>query len=156
MTIAFLLFVSWHRLASRPRNLVEKKQSTVTTLPAGPQITEVVPTRRRSHWRRWLAISGINILLPVLLFALAELTLRACGVGTPTGVTRSCTDHGQPGYCDNQFFAAPFFPQGMFRTPRPYVIPAIKPEGTYRSSYWASPLPGAIPILPMDFPDISR
>ncbi len=119
----------------------------MTTVPAGPQITEAVPALRSHRWRRWLAISATTVLAPVLLLALAEVGLRVCGVGTPTGVTRPCTDHGRPAYCDNPSFAAPFFPEGMFRTPRPFVIPATKPPGTYRifvlgeSVAWGDPDP---------------
>ncbi len=117
------------------------------TVPAAPQITEAEPALRSSRWRRWLAISATTILAPVLLLAVAEVALRLCGVGTPTAVTRPCTDHGQPAYCDNPSFAASFFPPGMFRTPRPYVIPATKPPGTYRifvlgeSVAWGDPDP---------------
>jgi len=108
---------------------------------------EPVPAPRSSPWRRWLAIAATAILAPVLLLVLAELALRVCGVGTPTSVTVPCTDHGQPAYCDNQFFAAAFFPPGMYRTPRPYAIPATKPPGTYRifilgeSVAWGDPDP---------------
>jgi len=117
------------------------------TVPAGPQVTEAVPTLRSCHWRRWLAVSATTILVPVLLLAVAEVALRVCGVGTSTLATRPCTDHGHPAYCDNQFFAANFFPPGMFRTPRPYVIPATKLPGTYRifvlgeSVAWGDPDP---------------
>ena len=117
----------------------------MTTVPTASQITEAAPTR--SSWRRWLAISATTILAPALLLVVAELVLRISGVGTPTGVTRPCTDHGQPANCDNQFFAASFFPPGMYRTPRPYVIPATKPPGTYRifvlgeSVAWGDPDP---------------
>jgi hypothetical protein len=119
----------------------------VTTLPAGTQITEAVPAPRSGRWRRWLAISATTVLAPVLLLVLAEVALRVCGVGTPTGVTRPCTDHGQPAYCDNPSFAAPYFPEGMFRTPRPFVIPSTKLPGTYRifvlgeSVAWGDPDP---------------
>ena len=119
----------------------------MATAPSGPQITEAVPTLRTSRWRRWLAISATTVLAPVLLLALAEVALRIGGVGTPTGVTRPCTDQGRPAYCDNPSFAATFFPEGMFRTPRPFVIPASKPPGTYRifvlgeSVAWGDPDP---------------
>ena len=82
------------------------------TVPAGAQITEAVPTLRSSRWRRWLSISATAVLVPVLLLVVAEVVLRVCGVGTPTGVMRPCTDQGRPAYCDNQSFAAPFFPRG--------------------------------------------
>src|ERR1035438_6773559 len=102
------------------------------TVPAGAQITEAIPTLRSFRWRRWLAVSATTILVPVLLLAVAEVALRVGGVGVPTGVMRPCTDRDQPAYCDNPSFAVPFFPPGMFRAPRPYVIPANKPPGTYR------------------------
>ncbi len=76
-----------------------------------------------------------------------EIGLRAAGVGTPTGVMLSCTDQGRASYCDNQAFAAPFFPPGTYREPRPYVIPATKAPGTYRifvlgeSVAWGDPDP---------------
>ncbi|MGO9515753.1 MAG: tetratricopeptide repeat protein [Candidatus Korobacteraceae bacterium] len=117
------------------------------TVVAGPQITEAVPTLRSHRWQRWLAVSAATVLAPVLLLAVAEVALRVCGVGVPTSVTRPCTDRGHPAYCDNPSFAAPFFPQGMFRTPRPYAFPATKPPGTYRifvlgdSVAWGDPDP---------------
>ncbi len=117
------------------------------TVAADIQTKEAVPGARQDSWRRWLSISATAILVPVLLLVLAEALLRICGVGTPTGAMRPCTDQGRPAYCDNQFFAAPFFPPGMYRTPRPYVIPARKAPGTYRifvlgeSVAWGDPDP---------------
>ncbi len=117
------------------------------TVSASPQITEAVPTHSSGRWRRWLAIAAVTILVPVLLLAITELALRVCGVGTSTGVTRPCTDNGQPAHCDNPNFAATFFPAGMFRTPRPYAFPANKTPGTYRifvlgdSVAWGDPDP---------------
>ncbi len=114
---------------------------------AEPQITNEAPVLRGGRWHRWLAISAATILVPLLLLVLAELSLRICGVGTSTSVTRPCTDHGQPAYCDNPNFAATFFPAGMFRTPRPYAFLAKKPPGTYRifvlgeSVAWGDPDP---------------
>src|SRR5271166_2422837 len=117
------------------------------TEPAGPQIAEAVPTLRSVSWRRWLSISAVAVLVPVLLLAVVEIGLRVGGVGNPTGVMRPCTIQGRPAYCDNQYFAAPFFPPGMYRSPRPYVIPASKAPGTYRifvlgeSVAWGDPDP---------------
>jgi tetratricopeptide (TPR) repeat protein len=115
---------------------------------SGPaQIMESVPTHPSRPRRRWLAIAATAVLGPVLLLVFAETLLRVCGVGTPTSVTRPCTDHGRPAYCDNPYFAAAFFPPGMYRTPRPYAIPASKPAGTYRifvmgeSVAWGDPDP---------------
>ncbi|MGO8794937.1 MAG: tetratricopeptide repeat protein [Candidatus Sulfotelmatobacter sp.] len=108
------------------------------------QPTEVASPVRS---RRWLSISATAILVPVLLLAGVEIALRLFGVGTPTGVVRDCTDQGRPAYCDNRYFAAPFFPAGMLREPRPYTFPASKPPGTYRifvmgeSVAWGDPDP---------------
>jgi tetratricopeptide (TPR) repeat protein len=111
------------------------------------QVREGNPALRSGTWRRWVSISATAILVPALLLVIAEVMLRAFGVGTPKGVMRPCTDQGRPAFCDNQFFAAPFFPAGMYRTPRPYVIPARKSPETYRifvlgeSVAWGDPDP---------------
>ena len=119
----------------------------MVTASKDEQTTEGTPTLRKAGWRRWLSISATAILAPALLLVVAEGVLRVCGVGTPTGVMRPCTDQGHPAYCDNQYFPAPFFPSGMYRTPRPYFIPARKAPGTYRifvlgeSVAWGDPDP---------------
>jgi tetratricopeptide (TPR) repeat protein len=66
------------------------------------------------------------------LIVLVELGLRLSGVGYPTDLTVPCTVQGQPASCYNLFFAAPFFPPGMIKTPQMYVIPATKSPETYR------------------------
>jgi tetratricopeptide (TPR) repeat protein len=43
-----------------------------------------------------------------------------------------CTVHGQPSSCYNLFFAAPYFPPGMIKTPQFFSISPQKPPGTYR------------------------
>lgn len=104
-------------------------------------------TKPRAATRRWLSIAASAIAVPLLLLAITELGLRIADVGTPTSVTRPCTDQGRAAFCDNQLFAAPFFPPGMYRTPRPYAIPAQKAPGTYRifvlgeSVAWGDPDP---------------
>jgi tetratricopeptide (TPR) repeat protein len=75
---------------------------------------------------------GSAVLVPLLLLAVAEVTLRALDVGFPTALTQPCTVKGQPAACYNLFFVAPFFPPGMIKTPQVYAIPAVKPQGTYR------------------------
>jgi len=120
---------------------------TMVTVSKDGQTSEGIPTLRKVSWRRWLSISATAILVPAVVLVLAEVVLRLCGVGTPTGVMRPCTDQGHAAYCDNQFFPVPFFPSGMYRTPRPYVIPAKKAPGTYRifvlgeSVAWGDPDP---------------
>ena len=72
------------------------------------------------------------ILIPVLVVAAVELSLRIANVGFSTELLTPCTVQGHPAACYNLFFAAPFFPPGMIQTPRPYSIPAVKEERTYR------------------------
>ena len=83
-------------------------------------------------WRRWLPQIACAILIPVLLLGVTEVALRICGVGTLTSFTTPCMDQGQAAFCDNPAFTSTFFPRGMARTPRPFAIPAAKPQGTYR------------------------
>src|SRR5271165_1775450 len=83
-------------------------------------------------WRVWALRLAIGILAPVLLLLLVEGGLRAFSVGYPTDVTVPCTIQGRPAACYNLFFAAPFFPPGMIKTPQMYVIPAEKAPETYR------------------------
>lgn len=100
-----------------------------------------------TRWRTWLLVAASAAVVPTLILILVEVTLRACGVGTDISVTRPCTDHGRPAFCDNQSFSAAFFPPGMLRTPRPYAIPATKAPGTFRifvlgeSAAWGEPDP---------------
>jgi hypothetical protein len=69
---------------------------------------------------------------PLLLLGLVEAALRIFGVGYSTKVTAPCTIQSRPAACYNLFFAAPFFPPGMIKTPQMYAIPAEKPPGTFR------------------------
>ncbi len=109
--------------------------------------TNNATTSQAPRWRSWLLVAASAIVVPALILILVEVTLRAGGVGMDTSVTRPCTDHGRPAFCDNQSFSSVFFPPGMLRTPRPYAIPARKAPGTFRifvlgeSAAWGEPDP---------------
>ena len=109
--------------------------------------TNDATTSEKPRWRTWLLVAASAIMVPALILILVEVALRLCGVGTDTSVTRPCTDHGRPAFCDNQSFSAAFFPPGMLRTPRPYAIPATKAPDTFRifvlgeSAAWGEPDP---------------
>lgn len=111
-----------------------------------PKTYEATPSER-PRWRTWLLVVASAIVVPALILIFVEVALRVCGVGTDTSVTRPCTDHGRPAFCDNQSFSAAFFPPGMLRTPRPYAIPAAKAPRTFRifvlgeSAAWGEPDP---------------
>ena len=93
----------------------------------------IAPERERtSGWRLWVLRIGIGIFAPLLLLGLVEAGLRIFGVGYSTDVTVPCTIQGHPAACYNLFFAAPFFPPGMIKTPQMYAIPAVKSPETFR------------------------
>ncbi len=94
------------------------------------RVTEVAQNQaRRTSWALRIAIT---ILAPLLLIGLVEAGLRVGGIGFPTDVTTPCTVKGKAANCYNLFFAAPFFPPGMIKTPQVYAIPAVKAPGTFR------------------------
>ena len=80
----------------------------------------------------WLPRVAIAILAPILLLALTEGALRLFHVGHSTALMEPCRIHGCPYSCYNLFFAAPFFPPGMIKTPQFFSIPLDKPKNTYR------------------------
>jgi len=82
--------------------------------------------------RIWISRIAIAVFVPVLSIGLLEAGLRIFGVGYATSVTVPCTVQGNPAHCYNLFFAAPFFPPGMIKTPQMYAIPAVKPPKTFR------------------------
>lgn len=89
-------------------------------------------TQSVSRWRGWLARLATAILVPVALLALTEGALRLFNVGYSTRLMEPCTIHGQASSCYNLFFAAPFFPPGMIKTPQFFSISPLKPRDTYR------------------------
>ena len=89
-------------------------------------------TRTPSRWRFWLPRLGFAIAAPVLLLVLIEGALRLFHVGYSTRLMEPCTIHGRSSSCYNLFFAAPFFPPGMIKTPQFFSISPEKPQHTYR------------------------
>ncbi|HEY1423039.1 MAG TPA: tetratricopeptide repeat protein [Candidatus Acidoferrum sp.] len=85
-----------------------------------------------SRLRFWLPRTAFAIVAPVALLALTEGALRLSHVGYSTDLMEPCTIHGQPSSCYNLFFAAPYFPSGMIKTPQFFSIDPVKPKGTYR------------------------
>lgn len=87
---------------------------------------------KSSAWSFWLARLAFAILAPVLLLILAEGSLRLFHVGHSTSLMEPCTVHGRPTTCYNMFFAAPFFPPGIIKTPQFFSLSPNKPASTYR------------------------
>jgi tetratricopeptide (TPR) repeat protein len=90
------------------------------------------PLPAEMGWRYWVPRVASAILVPVLILAIAEVTLPLTGVGFSTQLLVPCTLKGQPAACYNLFFPAPFFPPGMIKTPQAYAIPVEKPKSTFR------------------------
>jgi len=90
------------------------------------------PSRPPSWLRFWLPRLAVAILAPVLFLALTEVALRVLHVGHSTALMEPCRIHGRPFSCYNLFFAAPFFPPGMIKTPQFFSIPLEKQKSTYR------------------------
>jgi tetratricopeptide (TPR) repeat protein len=105
-------------------------------LEVDPEQSEGLAATASNHETRtaqnWALRISIGVLAPLLLLGLVEAGLRICGVGYPTALTVPCTVQGRPTSCYNLFFAAPFFPPGMIKTPQMYAIPAVKPPQTFR------------------------
>ncbi len=80
----------------------------------------------------WSLVAAVAILVPLVILAVVEFSLRLAGVGYSPDLLVPCTVRGAPAACYNLFFAAPYFPAGMVQTPRLYSIPASKPRGTFR------------------------
>jgi hypothetical protein len=99
--------------------------SSTATAPDAPPQSQTTPQRR-------ILIVCSAIVVPIVVLVLLEGVLRVAGVGFPTSLTTPCTIKGQPASCYNLFFVAPFFPQGMIKTPQVYAIPATKLRNTYR------------------------
>src|SRR5271166_286102 len=96
-------------------------------------MTNTTPTRQStSRLRYWFPRIATGILAPLLILALAEGALRLFNVGYSTKLIEPCRVHGQLYSCYNLFFAAPFFPPGVIKTPQFFTIPNQKPPGTYR------------------------
>ncbi len=96
-----------------------------------PPIPEESP-KAASRWRYWLPRLATAVFVPLLLLALTEGALRLFNIGYSTELMNDCTVGGQPSYCYNLFFAAPFFPPGMIKAPQFYSIPKAKAPDTYR------------------------
>ncbi len=99
------------------------------------QVKVPAPTEKKHlarSWNVWALRIALGLFAPFLLLGLVEAGLRICKIGYPTDVTVPCTVQGRPAACYNLFFAAPFFPPGMIKTPQMYAIPAVKSPETYR------------------------
>lgn len=85
-----------------------------------------------SRWRFWAPRLAISLVAPIVLLFLLEGALKLFNVGYSASLMEPCTIHGRPAACYNMFFAAPFFPPGMIKTPQFFSLSPEKPPQTYR------------------------
>jgi tetratricopeptide (TPR) repeat protein len=88
---------------------------------------------RPTGGRRWLYRLAAGTVVPLIVLALLEISLRLCGYGHATAFfIWSGLAPGGPGYVSNFDFGRRFFPPGTERAPTPLAMPMAKPAGTYR------------------------
>lgn len=80
--------------------------------------------------RKRAAFTAIALLLPAVLFAAVELTLRLAGAGDPTSFFVPVA--GAEGHTTNPQFGWRFFPPAMARTPLVAWVPAEKRPAAFR------------------------
>ncbi len=80
----------------------------------------------------WLFRILTIILIPLILFGLAEAGLRIFDYGYSTNTFSTCQVFGEKAYCNNARFAWQFFPKDIARDFSPFVFFAKKPSNTYR------------------------
>ena len=97
-----------------------------------PAASSVEPIPGISARRLWLFRVITAIAAPILLMVLLEVVLRVTGYGFPPSAFVKCTIKGRTVYCSNNKFGWRFFPPEISRWFHPLVVPADKPDNTYR------------------------
>jgi hypothetical protein len=92
------------------------------------QIPPSVITGRRLWLFRIIALT----IFPILLFLLAEVSLRIAGYGFSPHAIIKFKVNGRDAFCDNVKFGWRFFPRNIARESEPFIFPAEKPDNTYR------------------------
>ncbi|MHC4543484.1 MAG: tetratricopeptide repeat protein, partial [Planctomycetota bacterium] len=115
-------------------NYSRKEKRIISTAKGkGKQRDKQKSSRRPiTGWRLWLFRIVALTLIPALLFLLIELGLRVVGYGFPSTATIKCEVNGRTSYCNNVKFGWRFFPRNIAREFDPFILPADKPDDTYR------------------------
>ena len=105
-------------------------ESAVVATASAPARADATGTvSRKPNWRFRLAAL---VLVPLVLLGTAELALRVFGYGYPVHFFLPYSAGDQPRLIENQQYGWRFFPPAAARTPRPMLLPAVKPAGTVR------------------------
>lgn len=108
------------------------KQRSDPSPPVAPAATKVAARQPHSRAKLWSFRLAAGIVLPILLVALIELTLRMAGAGYPTSFLLAQTHRGNAVFVQNNQFGWRFFGRDLARWPYPLVIPQTKPANTVR------------------------
>jgi tetratricopeptide (TPR) repeat protein len=124
------------------RNFALVNHASSTDKPVPAESTSMI------GWKLWLFRLLTVVVVPIVLLALVELTLRLAGVGYPTAFLLSFSQDGRKNFIQNNQFGWRFFGAEMARVPFPISIPQIKAPGTVRiivfgeSAAFGDPQPG--------------
>lgn len=124
--------VQRHRTGDDSPTAPGDKGSTPAGKRTGPRDKQGEPHGPVTGRRLWLFRFGAAIVVPVLLFLLAEMSLRVIGYGFPAAAIIKCKVDGKDAWCDNPRFGWRFFPRRMARELVPFMFPAAKSEDTCR------------------------
>jgi tetratricopeptide (TPR) repeat protein len=113
----------------------EKNDRTVDTVPAQPPISAMPRRGKPTGARKWLFRLAAMTLIPLLVFAILEGSLRLAGYGRSTDFFVDGTKIEQRDvWIENMAFERWVFPpalQGVCQ-PIPFALPKRKAPGTYR------------------------
>ena len=97
-----------------------------------PQKSDIPVESRVTGWKLWRLRLFALIAVPLLFFAVVELTLRLAGFGYPTSFLLPSANHVQETFVQNNQFGWRFFGPRMARLPNPISISREKPADTIR------------------------
>lgn len=110
-------------MSRRPNRRVRSASGSPEAPPA-----PAVLTAGRRNLHRVLAV----VVVPALLLAAAEVSLRIAGVGHPTSLWVTQSVRGEQRAVDNLFFTWPWFGPRRARQPVPFALQHPKPDGRVR------------------------
>jgi hypothetical protein len=93
---------------------------------SAPAVTPALGADRRRLFRLIAAV-----VLPIVLLAALEISLRLAGYGYPTSFFVPQRIHGKAMLVENTWFGRRFFPPSLLRSPSPVVMAAEKPTNVF-------------------------
>jgi len=109
------------------------RSTTLRKRARAPKAEPEQPARQPlARWKRWLFAFVGFVLLPLLLLALVELSLRLAGYGYSTAFFKRVRIQGADCFVENDKFGLRFFPPALARSPPPMVMKAAKGPNTCR------------------------